>query len=402
MQNHIVLVSDDFEFFEYIIPKLSLRKSDEVYRFCFDEIPEKLHLLKNTLLIVNAEDKQEETIALLDIVSKIPTIVFSFQENEDFKIRAYRAGMLGYISLMTSQEEFEAIILSALNYTGFIEKSDFYREILSNKNLISKNNEVYSDYTSVLDSEIKKISENAIEAVLMAISPNEKTKFLLQPNQIETIILKNIRKNDILMNYATNKYFLLLHNTNVTFANHVWEKIQNLIPEKIYAGIASIGNKSRQQIINEVLNRLHEAINKDLLPETNTNSSSSFSNYKLYRREFNKNFEKTVTPVFYQIQQKYNGKLFGIKIQQFIDDGIGTLEIIGRYERGILKISTPGLSKVNIDISYTNNLSENNNKSFPKAKRITLTPSELEAGLLEDILEQFIAEFKNEVNYDNT
>ena len=41
----IVLISDDSDFFEYISPKLILRKSDELFRFSFDEVLEKLHLL---------------------------------------------------------------------------------------------------------------------------------------------------------------------------------------------------------------------------------------------------------------------------------------------------------------------------------------------------------------------
>ena len=43
MANKIVLVSEDTDFFDYIKAKLSLRKSDEVFSFTFDEIPEILH-----------------------------------------------------------------------------------------------------------------------------------------------------------------------------------------------------------------------------------------------------------------------------------------------------------------------------------------------------------------------
>ena len=36
MQSRIVLISDDVDFFEYISPKLNLRKSDELFKFGFD------------------------------------------------------------------------------------------------------------------------------------------------------------------------------------------------------------------------------------------------------------------------------------------------------------------------------------------------------------------------------
>lgn len=94
------------------------------------------------------------------------------------------------------------------------------------KNLILPNNEVLLDYTSVLDRELEKLNASSSIAVLAAISPNDKTKFLIQPNQIETIILNNIRKNDILMNYAVNKYFLLLFDTDIDGAQKFGQKFR--------------------------------------------------------------------------------------------------------------------------------------------------------------------------------
>ena len=93
MQNKIVLISDDSDFFDYIIPKLSLRKSDEVFRFGFYELPDKVHLLKSSLLIINSENHYEQTLELLDIVNDVPIIVFSYNDDEKFKIEAYKKGM---------------------------------------------------------------------------------------------------------------------------------------------------------------------------------------------------------------------------------------------------------------------------------------------------------------------
>ena len=83
MQSRIILISEDDDFFEYIIPKLSLRKYDELFRFSFDDVPEKLHLLKNSLLIINSEGAQEQTIELLELAKNTPAIVFSFNDDED-------------------------------------------------------------------------------------------------------------------------------------------------------------------------------------------------------------------------------------------------------------------------------------------------------------------------------
>ena len=105
MQSKVVLISDDADFFEYITPKLSLRKSDELFKFDFDSVPEKSHLLASSLLIVNSENKQTQTLELLDMVKSVPIIVFSYNEDSDFKVEAYKRGMFAYFTPSSTDAE---------------------------------------------------------------------------------------------------------------------------------------------------------------------------------------------------------------------------------------------------------------------------------------------------------
>lgn len=400
MQSRIILISNDSDFFEYFTPKLNLRKSDELFKFRFEVLPEKLHLLENSLLIINSENSEENTLELLELLDSAICFVFAFNENLEFKVNAYRKGAFAYITPLVSNEEFEAKLISALNNLSLIKKSCKYRDLLVKNNLLTQNNEVYIDYKTMLDNELARINSTSAKAVLAAISPNEKSKFLLLPNQIETIILNNIRKNDILMSYATNKYFLILYDTDIDMAQKIWAKIQKEVPYKIYAGFGNILSKSREQIVNEVLNKLHQAINYDkenLRTDKNpvNELGGNAGNFKSFRKEFNKKIEQIVSPVFYRVQQIYNDKLFGMRIEQSVGEGYGLLSISGRNSSAILKITSPGFSKINIDMSYK---TVNN----PPSRRINLEPDELESGFLEDLLEQFIMEFKKEINDDNT
>ncbi len=395
MQGKVILISDDKDFFEYIIPKLSLRKSDELFRYKFDEIPDKLHLFNSSLLIVNSENRQSQTLELLNAIKNAPIIVFGYNDDDNFKKQAYKNGMFAYFTLSTPDDIIEVQLLPALNYIDSLEKNKIYREMLVKNNLITKNNEVFLDFADMLDRELGKIHQTSYPATLVAISPNEKTKFLIQPNKIETIILNSVRKNDILMNYAPNKYFLLLHNTDLSKANRLWEKIQKKMPEGIYAGITYIGNKTRQQIVNEALNNLHTAMNSDTSTK-NTCNIYSGSNFKFFRQEFNKKLEQIITPVFYQVQQTYNDKLFGMNIEQGFGEGYGVMYIKSRHAIGSFRITSPGFSTINIDIIYEV-LHKNNQDNISETKRITLEPEELEAGLLQDLLEQFISEFKQQI-----
>ena len=196
------------------------------------------------------------------------------------------------------------------------------------------------------------------------------------------------------MNYATNKYFLLLWDIDVVAAKKLWEKIKNDIPEQIYAGFANTVGKVRQQLINEVLNRLHEAINFSKVNESES-AEKEITNFKMYRQEYNKKFDNTISPVLYMTQQKFNDKLFGMSIEQNVVDGHGYLKITGRNAGATLTITTAGFTKINIDIVY-----QSANAIPPK--RISLDPKEFETGFLEDLLEHFIEEFRKEINDDNT
>ena len=78
MANKIVLISDDLNFFDFIKSKLELRKDDELFTFDFNSILDKVHLLKNNVLIVNSENSQEKTLDLLKIFKFTPVIVTAF------------------------------------------------------------------------------------------------------------------------------------------------------------------------------------------------------------------------------------------------------------------------------------------------------------------------------------
>ena len=395
MQSRIVLISDDVDFFEYIYSKLNLRKSDELFKFSFEDIPNKIHLLSTSVLIINSENSSQKTLELLRLTKNIPAIVFAFNDNDNLRLQVYTLGALAFLTPFTSDEEFWAITVNGLNIASMQMKYLQYREMLVKNNLILKNNEVFTDYASILDNELEIINSTGRKAVLVAISPNDKSKFLLQANQIETIILNNIRRNDILMNYATNKYFLLLWDTDIDSAKKRWEKIKTSIPEKIYAGFANTIGKVRQQLINEVLNRLHEAINFSRNITDEEVKENEVTNFKMYRQEYNKKFDNTISPVLYMTQQNFNDKLFGMHIEQDVVDGHGYLKITGRNAGATLKITTAGFTKINIDITYQSA------KAIPP-KRISLDPKEFETGFLEDLLEHFVEEFRKEINDDNT
>lgn len=405
MANRIVLISDDPDFFDYIRSKLELRKSDELFMFAFDSVPEKVHLLKSSVLIVNSENAREKTIDLLNIFKGTPIIVTAFNEDDSFRRKCYRAGMFDFMPLLTPDAEFRARMIPALSVAGLLEKNKQYRDVLVVNNVVSEDNDVFLDYNYILDKALEEISINKKKAVFVAISPNEKTKFLLKACMIEEVILNNIRRNDILMSYAANKYFLLMYDTDIVAAQKIWQKIVAQLSEKVYAGFCTVLSQKRQQLINEALNKLHEAINydKDLPPMNDIEgkmkpmqtSNLAYSNFKMFKQEFVRKVEQVVSPVFYQVQQKYSGKFIGVTFEHATGEGYGTFFIKGKHSISCFRITSPGFSIINIDITYQKD------SANIDAKRITLEPEELEQGLLGDLLEQFVLEYKRGYGDDN-
>ena len=393
----IVLISDDSDFFDYISPKLILRKSDELFRFSFKNIPEEFQSFLASLLIINSENAENKTLELLSKIKEIPSIVFTFNENENFKLNAYKSGMCEYVTIMTPDDELQAKMIPLLTTATLIEKNKQYRDMLVKNNLISQENDVYTDYNNIIDNELEKINITSTPAVLAAISTNDKTKKQI----FEKIILGNIRKTDILMNFAPNKYFLILYNTDLNSSQKIIDKIKIAMPEKVFSGLSNIIGKNRQQIVNEVLNKLHQEINYDKdYSRTNKNPlkelGATEENFKAFKKEFQKKLEQIITPVFYHFHQKYNNPNEGLNIELLSGEDFRTIRLRNRIATGNFKITSPGYSKINIDISYQ--LSKGH---APNPKRITIAPDELEGGLLTDLLEQFIIEFAKEASGDN-
>lgn len=393
MSSQIVLISDDSDFFDFIKLKLELRKSDELQTLSFDEVPGQIDSLQASVLIVNSENRNQKTIDLLKIFNYMtPIIVTAYNDDETFKKKCYRAGTFDFIPLLTSDSEFRARMLPALNLISILKKNNYYRKLLVKSKILSKNNEVYVKYEETIDSILAELKETPIKTVFAAIASNERDKYLINPNSIETFLVNNIRKNDVLMKFAHNKYYLMMFNTDLISAEKHWNKIIQNFNGKLYAGFVSVTNQNRQQLTGSALLKLNEAFNSEIIDtesEKMLSDVSARNNFKLYRKEREQRYNKMVTPVFYRLQQKYMNKLIGVKIEQDFDKSKGNFSIIGKHFRADFNISSPGYTKVNIEITIKKDNAESDSKKF------SFDTDEFDENLLEDLLEQFVSETKN-------
>lgn len=399
MSAKIVLVSDDTDFFDYVKEKLSFRQSDELFSFNFEQIINKCNLFSNVVLIVDSENSNEKVLELLKIFKSFPIIVFTYNDDSDFRKECIKAGAFDCLSVINDGNDIEFVLKSALKYFDVYKKNKFYRDILIKKDVLSEHNEVYLDYTFIIENELEKISKNLQRVVFVAISPAEKSKLLVKSNLIETVILNNIRTNDILLNFAANKYFLILYDSTLENAQRILESIIEKLQYKLYAGLTVVTHQNRQQLIDETLEKLHRAINQDCsfvkdiqLNGINIknlgNSDDAYGNFKNYKNDFEKKIIQILEPVFYHIEQKYMNKSdLIIQIENKNNKEFKSVYLKNKNYECTVHIKNSGFSKINIDIKLKNEGTD------VETKRIPINPEDITSEIIENIFEQIISEF---------
>ena len=251
MTYKVVLVSNDNNFFEYFKEKLFLRKSDELFTFKFEELNKKVNYLSDAILIFDSENNKQLTLNFLKKSFNIPTIITVFNEDLDFKNECYKLGAFDFISIAMSDEELKYRLKPVFKFSGLIKTNKKYVDLLVENDVMSDTNGVFKQANKVIDKELEKIKLRKQKAVFLAISTEEKNKFLVKQHQLETIILNSIRQDDVLISYAPNKYYLFLYNADLDIALKIIENLNKNLSQRIYAGISVVYNQVRQQLISE-------------------------------------------------------------------------------------------------------------------------------------------------------
>ena len=130
MQNRVVLVSNDNNFFEFMLPRLSLRKNDDVFRFSYNVFLEKISLLSASIIILDSENYKDNILYILKNHSDLPIIVFGYNEDLEFKKEILKFGVPYYITPLTTKNEFQYIFKNLLKIAALQERNRFFKSIL--------------------------------------------------------------------------------------------------------------------------------------------------------------------------------------------------------------------------------------------------------------------------------
>jgi len=410
-ESNIILITDTENVVDILKPKLVLlREIDNILTTNYAEAISNLQKVLPEVTLIYCSSEKEACLKLINDIKtnektkNISVLLLIDEYEQDFILNAYEENIDDYLNVNADDAEILIRTIWGLKKNSYMSAIQKRSSLLERLGVINKNTGFYTNEycEKIFENEFKNLEENNNDGILMLISANEESKTKLNPLQLAKAIKASIRNSDVAVHSSANRFFVLLRETQLKGAFTVWDKIKRAVGEQyiINAGISSIGGKHFNDLQRELLNALVEATstNQDLVivSEEGKESSSDWlekinstqKNFKLFKQAFNKKLEKVITPVFFQMQKMYEDKLFKTQIEQYSNETLSEFVLKSENNLSELKITYPGFSKINIDIIHQG-------LDSPENKRINLDLTELDETRLTQILEEFIAEFKN-------
>lgn len=382
MKAGVIVISNDRQVFSFVKPNVVLLRSDDiVFESNYADAQNVIEKHSPQIAIVHCG---YDLHSFLDVLGKIeiPVIALFEEINSEYLLNAYEAGITDFITKQSTSEEILARVMLALKAR---RQSDKYADVKSilQINGITDANGHYTNPEVVFPNFLKKVSYGTL-------------LLLTGRSDLGDKLSNKLRENDVIARGRGNVFYVFMPYTDIDGAVNVVKKLSDsVVPAEIHAGICShYGNKEFSTLNNILENALNVAvgtnkefiiIDENLTPSSNwlEKINSGKKNFKLFRQEFNKMLEQVLTPIFYQIQTKYETRLGDAKIFQEIVQESAVFKIFGEYFDSEFKLKCSGFSSITIDIVHNT-----------REKRMVIDINDLEPKTLEVLLEEFVAEHK--------
>ena len=411
-ENNIILIVNDDSIIEILKPKLILlREVDNIKTAKYSEALEKVNEIKPEIILIYCSEEKKECLELIKTLNSNPKtknssiLLVLDKYNQDFLLNAYEENITDYLTINVDDAEILIRTIWGFKKNAVINTLTKQQSLLEKLDVLDKNSGFYTNKycKKVFENEFSNLNNIEANGILMLISANEESKTKLNPNQLARAIKLSTRNSDVVVHGEGHKFYVFLEGTQLKGAFCVWEKIKRAVGEQytITAGISSVEGNSFDGLSKDLAKALIEASNtgKDLVivnEEEEIKPTSDWldkinatqKNFKLFKQAFNKKLDKVISPVFFQMQKIYEEKLFEAQIEQYSNSTLSAFILQEGENKSELKITYPGFSKINIDIIHEG-------LDSPENRRISLDLTELSEQKLTEILEEFIAEFKN-------
>lgn len=399
---NILVVSDDANKVREISSKLVfLRNDDKVVLTDYKNFERDITATRAEIILVHENDDRSETkfvIKQLDKYRNITVILVPKSYDANFILSCFDVGADDFILEDADDFEFVIRIVKHIKYNSANINSYRNTMLLEQFNAIDKETGFYTYEYAKQAIENTIDNELIMQGTFVVFSPNNDDVQNFSSEKFSRAIKSTLRACDIPAHGKGLQFYLFLPQTDMNGAIVVYNKISELLDFKFHAGIADISKADFKDFEKNAMQALTEAkaTNADYILYQNEEKTldnwlddTPVKNYKIFRQIFNKKLERVITPVFYRIQQSYDGKLKNAKINQEINGDKCCFSISDDTNESTLTMIYSGFSKILVYIVHKG-------LNSPENKEIELKLSEVtEKGLI-SIIENFVNEFKNQ------
>lgn len=406
MNNNIIIISDVVNILETLVSKVVLlRKNDKIIPIDYKKAVPVIEANRPIAVFIHENVARDITLGLVEQIKTInpdiAVILLTEENNQEFILAAYDKGVDDFCSVNAESYELVIRVVKSIKFSS--QKIVHLRDKkLLMQNLITDELTGLYNYKFVNDLFEEQLRKTVGESgIFMAVAPSEESKRNFSIEKFAFAVKKSIRYDDIVAMGRGAKFYLMLPKSDVEGACHVLENINKNygLEFSIKAGMYKYSEEDFKQIEKMALAALSEAmfsasaykvsepIKKGTLDEWLEGDDANGKDFKLFRSAFNKKMEKIIAPVFYRLQETYEGKLFNTQIQQYVNENECVFHLKNSNQDSKLKIVYPGFSKIVVYIIHEG-------FDSPENKELTLPLSKVTQNELVKIVEDFIKEFR--------
>lgn len=411
--NNVLFVTNEDDIVNQLSDQLILlRNIDCILIRLYTDACETIDKDRPQSIIITCSNREEEascleTIKLMKNHTIVPIILVLREYNEDFIKLANKAGISDCVTVEYGHSEILMRTIWSLQKNEMRETHKKTRRLLEQLKILDENTGFYTTKQAkrVFANEINYLQENKLDAVLMAICPNENAGIKITKEKLDEVVKSNVRGSDIVIMHDENTYFLILTNTNLSGAMIVWSRIIKTIGAEgtICGCITDIATNPADDLPKLMIDALtialtapnnFIAINNDKEDDDiwlETKGDKSSHNLKLFQQIFKKKMASTIRPIFEFAKKSAKRKLQKIAFDISETESSIELKLTKDDKVSILKLDHTGTSYVTVYFIHEG-------LDSPENKKTNMEFNEINEAELKEIVDSFIVEYLSYAN----
>lgn len=411
--NSILIISNNAEIGNQISNKIKLlRECDTIKIVSYIEAISALNSTQPSMIILYCSKTDSvgivKEIRNINALDKVPIIFVMDNLVEDILFYAFDNGIDDFFFLSDA----DSIVLMRIFLT--LQKSILYKQIDMNKRILVSAN-IVDNQTGIYYKEqapivlrsffSQSIEENLENTIFMYVKPTSLDKKPLDMNKIASTIKSIPRTNDIVTYGKSSGFYIVLYNSGIQGAKSVATRITNALINdcNIFVNAAEITTSFEEMepiLYQSMKEQISTGESFNYLYDLTTNSLANHieikdehgKKFKDFKKEFYKNLEKIIAPVFYHTQATYSEKLKDVEIDFKIKEEESIFKISKETFTSELLITYPTYIKLIMDVKH---MEENSN---PSVRRLIYDFEEFSEEKLSLILKDIINEFLQRIS----